>query len=64
MVDEDVAVIERVENIGLLHAGTLKSALRDRGPRLVLEVGTIEGIDRPQAAQVEQAVDAVDIGGL
>ena len=64
MVHEDVAVIERVENVGLLHAGTLKSALRDWGPQLVLEVGTIEGIDRPQAAQVEQAVDAVDIGGL
>src|SRR5207248_9064360 len=64
VVDEDVPVLERFENVCLLHASTLKSALRDRSPRLVLEVGTVEGVDRPQAAQVEQPVDAVDIGGL
>ncbi len=64
MMDEDVAVLESLEDVSMLHTGTLQAPLGDRCPRLVLEVRTVEGIDRPEAAQVKQAVNTVDIGRL
>src|SRR3984893_3060842 len=64
VVDEDVAALEGFEDVSLLDALALQTALRDRCPRLVLEVRTVQGVHRPEAAQVKQSVDAVDIGRL
>src|ERR1700694_3426112 len=64
VMDEDVAILEGLEDVGLLHPNPLQPPLGDWGPWLVLEVRTIERVDGPEAAQVEQGVHAVDVRGL
>ena len=43
---------------------TLETFLRYRRPGFVFEIGTIERVNRPETAQVEEAVDPVDVGRL
>ena len=64
MMDEDVPVLEGLEDIGLLDPDALQPPLGDGSPWLALEIGTVERVDRPEAAQVEEAVDAVDVRGF
>src|SRR5207245_10924242 len=64
VMDEDVPVLEGLEDIGLLDPDALQPPLGDGSPWLALEIGTVERVDRPEAAQVEEAVDAVDVRGF
>src|SRR6202022_5155872 len=41
VMDQDVAALEGLEDVSLLNALALQSPLRDRCPRLVLEVGPV-----------------------
>src|ERR1700730_7538329 len=61
VMDEDVAILEGLEDVGLLHSNPLQPPLGDWSPWLALEIRTVERVDGPEAAQVEQAVDAVDV---
>ncbi len=60
MVHEHVAVAEQPEEVGR-RVAALQHDRRLRDPGLVLELGTVECVDRPEAAEVERSVDHVDV---
>ena len=55
VVDEHVAVGDHGEEVDRLVVRADEAGLGDRRPRLVLEVGPVEVLQRPQAAEVERA---------
>ena len=61
MVHEHVGRAEQPEEVGWW-LGALQQHRRLRYPGLVLQVRTVETVERPQAAEVERSVDDVDVG--
>ena len=59
-VDEDVAAGDDLEEVGRALVGAAEPDLGGRLEGRVVEVGAVEAVQRPQAAEVERAVDAVD----
>ena len=61
MMHQDIALGKHGEEIGRLAVNALQAPLRYRGPGLVLEVGPIKRINRPEVTEVEQPRQAIDI---
>ena len=59
-MDEDVAAGDDLEEVGRALVGGAEPDLGGRLEGRVVEVGAVEAVQRPQAAEVERAVDAVD----
>ena len=60
VVHQDVALAQHGEELGRIVRGRGQAGRRHRRPGLAVEVGTVEGVDAPQPAQVEGRADAVD----
>ena len=61
MVHEHVGAAQEPEEVGR-GIGALEHDRGLRHPRLVLELGPVERVERPEPAEVEGAVDHVDVG--
>src|SRR5919198_78873 len=59
---QDISAVQGLEDVRPPGAVTLQPGLRDGFPWLVLQVGTIQRVDGPQTAEVEEAVHAIDVG--
>ena len=61
MVDDDVP--SRDLGKQLVVAANRQPPLRERQPRLVLQVGTVERVELGDVGEVEQSANAVDLLG-
>ena len=61
VVHEHVAVAEHGEDVEPLVVAVVEAGRRDPLEHRVLEVGPVEGVHRPQPAEVERAGEAVDV---
>jgi hypothetical protein len=61
MLGEEVAFAKNGEHVRVRVVVAREARLRHRGPRLELEVRAVERRDRPEPAEVEQALDAEDV---
>src|ERR1700730_3119581 len=62
MLDEDVSFTKGSEEVGPMTVGAHRqSRLRGPAPWLILEIGPVQGRQRPEGAEVDQAIDHVDV---
>ena len=62
VLHQDVAVTEHPEQTGGRVVRAQQAWLGDRAPRLFLELRSVQFVQGPQPAEVQQALDRVDIG--